>query len=118
MPASHSNATLAPRAQCRPRGQATHAVEPTLPWYLPAGHLAQLAEPGPSVKEPGLQSVGRTLLRLEKLPADTVKQSSALVRLVAFEKEPGGHGCGAVAPSLQYVPEMHCKQAVEPSTPW
>eukprot|EP00966_Prymnesium_polylepis_P077265 1789534-Prymnesium_polylepis.1 len=42
---------------------------------------------------------------------------SALVRLVAFEKDPLSHGSGAEAPFLRWCPGVQLLHAVAPSLP-
>ena len=67
---------------------------------------------------PGLQATDVTAPSKQKNPAGQALHCTALVRLVATEYEPPGHGTGVDVPAAQNIPSRQFVQAVAAINDW
>ena len=100
-PASHMVTAPAPTAQKPPSSHTAHAVLPLLPWYVPAAHGEQLANPSSAATVPVAQSVAAVAPRLHAMPAGQGKQAEAEDWAVRLPKVPALHRVTEAAPAGQ-----------------
>ena len=117
-PAGHAFGEEAPSGQNDPDVQSMHAVLPVKGWYLPASHSTHEPCPAAGCVVPAAQGEASTEPIVQNEPAGHAMHCSSDHRPTSLLREPDGHGSAADAPSSQYEPEMHSKQAVSPSSCW
>ena len=98
--------------------QSTQRLLPGALWYLPSAHAVHSVLLALGAWLPGLHGTGAVAPAKLKKPTGLTSHSAALLRLVAVEKRPPGHGSGADAPAAQYEPAVHSLHPVAPSSSW
>jgi len=98
--------------------QPSRLSVPVLAVVVPAGHSVQRSLRAREEKVPKGHWVGALLPTVLKKPGSVVVHSSPLLRSVAFEWVPEGHGRGAAAPRGQNDPPSHRWHTVAPKWRW
>ena len=102
LPSSHGRGAAEPSLQYEPASHATHAVAPSLSWYVPGAHLTHDSTRAWSLNVPALQLVAEALPTGQNTPVEQGSQSAALVITTpTFLVVPPGHGSGAAEPAAQ-----------------